>query len=538
MLKRSKWRPIAIAVFAVLLLAVAAFFFFLMKLNVLTTDYLLLVIAIAVLLVYIAGVLLFFGMRRKRSPGRRVRRIIGIVLSFVFAAAFLFGAAVLKKVDETKNAVIAKPDESPKSVVGIYVLPDDAADSLSDLSGYKFAVLPGLGDEKLHANYALGKINEALGSEVEAVAYTGIPDAFDAIFKGDVQALAVSKGFLALTLGEETESTFEDELRLIEEIVVPPTASLENTPILIDIDEVKSTPAPTPVPTPTPEPTPEPIKYGEDRPLVFYLSGMDKSGREIAYNAHADVNLLMVVNPFTKQVLLVSTPRDFFVMNHALGGMDKLTHCAIQGVPNSISSLDELYDIHVDNYCRINFTGFEEFVDLIGGITVDNPVTFRSTYDNGNYLFEEGILELEGYEALCYARERNAFGDGELARGRNQIRVISAIISKARSNSSTILMNYSEILDTLAGTFETDLTSEQMSDLIKVALGSLNDWDIKSYSAWGGSGKGTVASMGSQEVYFIWPNERSVAFAKELFDMILNNEIITDEVLENAPRAY
>ena len=97
-------------------------------------------------------------------------------------------------------------------------------------------------------------------------------------------------------------------------------------------------------------------------------------------------------------------------------------------------------------------------------------------------------------------------------------------------------MNYSDILDTLAGTFETDLTSEQMSDLIKVALGSINDWDIKSYSAWGGSGKGKVASMGSQEVYFIFPNSRSVDFTKELFRTILNNELITDEQLENAPR--
>ena len=79
---------------------------------------------------------------------------------------------------------------------------------------------------------------------------------------------------------------------------------------------------------------------------------------------------------------------------------------------------------------------------------------------------------------------------------------------------------------------------DQMSDLIKVALGSINDWDIKSYSAWGGSGKGTVASMGSQEVYFIWPNARSVAFTKELFATILNNELITDELLEEAPVAY
>ncbi len=534
MLKRSKWRPIAIAVFAVLLLAVAAFFFFLMRLDVLTTDYLLLVIAVAVLFVYIAGVLLFFGMRRKRSPARRVRRIIGIVLSLVLAAAFLFGATVLNKVEQTKRAMIATPEDSPKSVVGIYVLPDDAAKSLSDMSGYKFAVMPGLGEEKLHANYALGKINETLNTKVEAVAYPGIFDAFEALQNGEVKALAVSKGFLSLTKNPETEATFEDELRLVDEIVVPRSATLDNTPILVDVED----PKPTPVPTPTPEPTPEPIKYGEDRPLVFYLSGMDKFGKEIVYNAHADVNLLMVVNPLTKQILLVSTPRDFYLMNHALGGYDKLTHCAIQGVPNSIQSLEELYDIHIDNFCRVNFTGFYDFVDLIGGVTVENPVSFHTTYDNGNFYFEAGTLELDGYEALCYARERDAFGDGELARGRNQIRVISAMLDKARSNSSTILMNYADILDTLAGTFETDLTSDQMSDLIKVALGSLNDWDIKSYSAWGGSGKGKVASMGSQEVYFIWPNERSVAFATELFDTILNNELITDEQLEEAPRAY
>ena len=95
-----------------------------------------------------------------------------------------------------------------------------------------------------------------------------------------------------------------------------------------------------------------------------------------------------------------------------------------------------------------------------------------------------------------------------------------------------------DFLDTLAGTFETDLTSDQMSDLIQVALNSMNDWDIKSYSAWGGSGKGKVASMGSQEVYFIFPNSRSVDFTKELFHTILNNELITDEQLSNAPGAY
>ena len=391
-------------------------------------------------------------------------------------------------------------------------------------------MLAALGDEKLHSNYALGMINKAVGSPVDAVSYAGIADAAEALMNGDVQALAVNKSFLSLLDNTESYESFTGDIRQIDEITVPRSATLENTAIIIDGTVQEEV-----APAVTPEPTPEPIKYGEDRPLVFYLSGMDKYGKEIETNAHADVNILMAVNPITKQVLFVSTPRDFYVMNHALGGYDKLTHCAIQGVPNSIASLDEIYDIHVDNYCRVNFTGFADFIDLIGGITVDNPVTFRTTPLNSNYLFEAGPVDLDGWAALCYAREREAFGDGELARGRNQINVIKAIFNKVKSNSSAILMNYSDILDTLAGTFETDLTSEQMSDLIKVALGNINDWDIKSYSAWGGSGKGKVASMGSQEVYFIFPNARSVDFTKELFHTILNDELITDEMLSNAP---
>ncbi len=533
MLKRSKWRPIALSFFFILFLAVAIFFYFLLKLDILPLKYLIPIAAVIALLVCLVGFLLFYRMRKKRSHARRVRRIFGIILSCLFTIALLFGAVVLNRIDETKNAVIAQPESSPRSVVGVYVQKDDPAASLADTADYRYAVLGELGVEKLHANYALGRINESIGSAVEAVSYANITDAADALRSGDVQALAVSKSFLSLLKDTADYAAFPDEVKLIDEIVVPQSATFDNTPILV-AEAPEATPEPTP--TPTPEPTPEPIKYGEDRPLVFYLSGMDKSGKEIEYNAHADVNILMAFNPMTKQVLLVSTPRDTFVTNFALGGGDKLTHCAIQGVPNSIKALEYLYKTHVDNYCRLNFTGFEELVDLIGGITVDNPSTFTTDPDNGGHYFEEGILELNGYQALCYARERHAFGDGDLARGRNQVRVLTAMLDKAKSDSASILMNYSEILDALAGTFETDLTSDQISDLVKVALKSLNDWEIKSYSTWGGSGIRTVASMGSQEVAIIWPNAKSVAFASQLLEMITNGEVITDEFMASAPR--
>lgn len=529
MLKSKKWRPIALSVFFILLIAAAVFFYFLLKLDILPLKYLIPLAAVILLFVCLIGFLLFYRMRKKRSKARRIRRIIAIVLSLIFTTVFLFGSVFLKRVDDTKNAVVVQPDSTPRAIVGIYVKTDDPAANLSDTTGYRYGVLAGLGVEKLHANYALGKINESIGTSVEAYSFSSITDAADALRNGNVQALAVSKNFINLLKETDDYAAFSDEIRLIDQIAVPQDATLDNTPILVNE-------SPDMTPPPTPEPTPEPIKYGEDRPLVFYLSGMDKNGQEIEYNAHADVNILMAINPKTKQVLLISTPRDTFVMNFALGGGDKLTHCAYQGVPNSIKALEDFYSTNVDNYCRINFTGFEKLGNLIGGITLDNPKAFHTDYNNGDYYFEEGIITLDGYQALCYARERHAFGDGDLARGRNQIRVLTAILNKVKSDSGSILLKYSDILDALAGTFETDLTSEQISDLVKVALSNLNDWDIKAYSTWGGSGIRTVASMGSQQVAIVWPNANSVAFATKLLAMIKNDEFITDEVIAEAPR--
>lgn len=529
MLNSSKWKPIALSIFFVLLIAAAVFFFFLLRLAILPLEYVILITAVILLLVCMVGVLFFYRLHKKRSKVRRIRRIIGIVLAAFLTFAFLLGAVILNRVEKTKNAVIAQPDSNPRAVVGVYVKKADPAVSLSDMSGYRFAFLGDLGVEKLHSNYALGKINESIGSSVVAVSYASITDAVDAFLLDDVQAIAVNKSFLSLMADSDTYAGFPDEIRLIDEIVVPQSATLENTPILIEETVPQSTLEPTP------EPTPEPIKFGDDRALVFYLSGMDKSGQEIEYNAHADVNILMVINPKTKQVLLISTPRDTFVTNFALGGGDKLTHCAIQGVPNSIKALEELYDTHVDNYCRINFTGFEELGDLIGGVTLDNPKAFHTDYDNGNYYFEEGTITLTGHEALCYARERHAFGDGDLARGRNQVRVLTAMLNKVKNESGKLLLNYSEILNALAGTFETDLDSSQISDLVRVALKYLDDWDIRSYSTWGYNGIRTVASMGSQEVSIIWPNSDSVTFASQLLDLIINDDVITDDVLAGAP---
>ncbi len=541
MLKRKKWIPIASAVFAITVLAVAVFFISLLKVDVLIGEILLIIAAVMALLLFVAGLLLFKGLHRKRSAMRRIRRIIGLVLCLVVVFCSVFGTILMHNVEKTKTQISnAKSDEQPRSIVGVYVTDGDGAQKLSDMGAYTFAVLGELGAEKLNSNYAIGAINNAIGAEVKTVSYPGITDAASALRNGDVQAMVVSKTFILLLEDAENFAEFAETLRLVDEIPVPYNATLENTPIVIASiaaapEDPDTTPAPTPVPTPSPTPAP---LFGEDQTLVVYLSGLDK-WEAGASNIHSDVNILMFINSKTRQVMLINTPRDFYMVNPALGGYDKLTHCGIQGVYNSIEALERFYNLDIDNFARVNFTGFEQFVDSIGGITLDNPVEF--TGDAPGYRpvrFPVGELHLNGEEALVYSREREPFGDGDLGRGRNQLRVLTAILDNIKKNGASVLMNHAQILEAMGNCVDTDFTSDQISDLAKLATRYLNEWDIKSYGVIGDTGMAVTASGGTEPLYIIWPRQNSVDFAVRLMNMIQNDEIITDEVLAEAPLPY
>ena len=107
-------------------------------------------------------------------------------------------------------------------------------------------------------------------------------------------------------------------------------------------------------------------------PFVVYISGSDTRNLTLT-TSRSDVNILAVVNPSTKQVLLINTPRDYYVDTAAsAGAKDKLTHCGMYGIDCSMATLGNLYDEHVDYYVQINFNGFKTIVDAVGGITVES----------------------------------------------------------------------------------------------------------------------------------------------------------------------
>ena len=260
-------------------------------------------------------------------------------------------------------------------------------------------------------------------------------------------------------------------------------------------------------------------------PFVVYLSGVDNRG-ELTEKARSDVNILAVVNPTTKQVALINTPRDYYVDLAGTSSKDKLTHAGLYGVETSMATLGNLYGVNVEHYIRINFAGFISIIDAVGGVDVYSDQAFTSVGSPGYYdptTFAEGWNHLDGKSALAFARERHAFASGDIQRGINQMKVIDAMANKLKS--PTVLMSFSKLMDAVSDCFVTSLSQEQISALVRMQLSDLANWDIQSYSVTGSSGKSSQCySAKGQSLYVMKPDESSVAQAKELIASVLGGE--------------
>ena len=260
-------------------------------------------------------------------------------------------------------------------------------------------------------------------------------------------------------------------------------------------------------------------------PFVIYLSGVDTRG-ELTEKARSDVNILAVVNPQTKQVALINTPRDYYVDLAGTNSKDKLTHAGLYGVETSMATLGNLYGINVDHYIRINFAGFINIVDALGGVDVYSDQAFTSVGSPGYYdptTFAEGWNHLDGKSALAFARERHAFASGDIQRGINQMKVIDAMLNKIKSPA--LLMGFSKIMDAASDCFVTDFSQDQISALVRMQLSDFANWDIQSYTVTGSSGTSTQCySAKGQKLYVMKPDEASVSKAKEMIATVLGGE--------------
>lgn len=248
------------------------------------------------------------------------------------------------------------------------------------------------------------------------------------------------------------------------------------------------------------------------KPFVMYISGIDTYG-DIDTVGRSDVNILAVVHPSARKMLLVNTPRDYYVTLHGTSGPpDKLTHAGLYGVDTSRQTLGDLYGVDIPYYMRLNFSSLVKMVDVMGDITVQSDYAFKS--------FTVGKNTLNSKQALEFARERYSFSDGDRQRGRNQQKVIEAIIAKMSEPRN--ITRYGAILDTLQGSIQTNMDQRAMTTLAKMQLDDMKRWQVELIDVTGAGATRETYSMGAMSLYVMIPDEASVGMAKNKIQLYLH----------------
>lgn len=489
--RRNDWIPGAVITIIVIMLSVV-FMGLLAMTKMVPTIYMLI---IGIVLAVIAAII-WLLVWHTRYTGRFIG---GTVLAVIMIAILAFGGFYINK---TRSAISNISGETTEvTQMAVYVKSDDAADSVEATAGYTYGILSSLDRE--NTDGAVAHLNSQFGTEVQTKEYAGLTELADGILNGEVNAMLLNSGYLSVYEDMDGYTDFSTKIKEVGTVDVESTiqSAEESAPI-------------------------EPITTANGgKVYTIYLSGIDTRG-EMTAKSRSDVNIIATVNTDTHEILLVSTPRDYFVPLSISGGApDKLTHAGIYGIDVCMDTLGMLYDIDINYYFRINFGGFVKVIDALGGITVNSDYDFDSKNILG-YHFNKGENYVNGEQALIFARERYAFQEGDRQRGKNQMEVIRGVVKKALSPE--ILTSYSSILSSLDGCFGTNITYEEIAQILQQQLTNGGDWTIVSYSVNGTGATEKPYSM-SQKAYVMVPDYNTVDKAKSLMEKVRNGEVVTQE---------
>lgn len=251
-------------------------------------------------------------------------------------------------------------------------------------------------------------------------------------------------------------------------------------------------------------------------PFNIYISGIDTYG-SVNSVSRSDVNIIMTVNPKDGKIILTWIPRDYYVKLSNVNEFDKLTHAGIYGVETSVNTIEDLLDIDINYYVKLNFSSLTKTVDTFDGITVDSKYSFVS---QDGYKYTTGKNELDGKRALSFVRERKNLPNGDKSRGENQLAVLSAIINKASSKS--IITKYNSFLKTLKQSFVTNLSNKEITDFIKMQIDKDIKWEIVNVTLDGSDGYEYTYSYSKNKLYVMLPDQDTISHAKDVINEQFN----------------
>lgn len=469
---------IIVVLFAVITVALLATVIYL---NVLPLKFL---IPICILAVVANVASIFFTFRNK------TKNKVKVIISAIAAILIVVFSFVELKLIKTVGFLNAMSTETVNSkTYSVVVLSDSEYTKIEDIQ-YKLLLYY---DNELEKNKpAIDKLTEAITIVTEKT--DDVHELASKLIDKDVDAILVEDSYYPII--EEEMADFRTKTKVIY------TFALEDT-IEALAKEVSVT----------------------KEPFNIYVSGIDAYGK-ISSVARSDVNMVISVNPQTKQVLLVNIPRDYYVkLNGTSGYRDKLTHAGIYGIDMSVKTIEDLFNIDINYYVRVNFTSLIKIIDAIGGVNVYSKYSFTSRI--GKYKFVEGYNQMNGKQALGFARERYSFAEGDRMRGQNQQAVIDAMIKKVCS-SATILTKFDALLDSLEGSFQTNMDYTKMLEIVRMQISDNATWNISSISIDGLGSTERTYSMGKTLLYVMIPYAGSVNKAESMIKSVLNGEMLEE----------
>ena len=454
-------------------------------LNLIPMKYLLPVSAVLVLFLFMLGYLQIG--KHVNKINRVLGKLLIVVLSVILGAGNWYiyhtGSFFRNMIFNGKDVI----------VVSVVVKKDSGYDTIDDLKNKTVGSIS-LGDAETMAK-AITDLKDDLNGKVEMENYTSYKTYAEALYDGEVDAVLLNEGSRGLM--EDSKSSFTSDTKVIKQYTFEKDAKQVSKGVNVT-----------------------------KKPFNVYITGIDTYG-SLGTVSRSDVNMIVSINPITHQILMLGIPRDYYVAQTCQDNqLDKLTHTGMFGVDCTIETMENVMDIDLNYYARVNFSSLVDIVDALGGVDVESPFAFQSKF---GYLYQEGMNHLNGEEALGFARERKNLADGDNERSRNQMRLLKAIINKAISPS--IITNYTDVLEAVSGSFQTNMTQNEMTAFVKAQLNSMKGWDIKQIQLKGeGATKWTPAN--GFDAYVMIPEEGSIESAHNLIEKLHNGELITDEDVE------
>jgi len=481
---KSKFSKVLSVVLSVVLVISSFYLLYqVIRLNVLPTKFLFpLTIGVVVLDAIFILLLVYFSKNV-------VSKIVCIVLTLFICVASCMGGYYISKTHNVLSS-ITNVAKHAKNTVSVIVKESSSIKNKSQLNGVS------VGSLRLNEQGSKKALKE-LSSEgivLNQTEYDSMTALLEAFYNGEVDSIIINESSRSQILDMEAYSNFDSNTR----VVYQTSYKVKNNDSATSVSDITS------------------------KPFNVLISGSDTRGG-FDENGRSDVIMVATVNPKTHTILLTSVPRDFYVTTACdagdrcmQGALDKITHTGIHGTNTTKRTVEQLLGIEINYTFKVGFDTVTELVDILGGVDVYVEPGYATT--TSQFSVHEGVNHLNAQQALAFARERYSYTEGDRQRTKNQQQVLMGIVKEVTKPS--VITNYAAIMDTMANTFSTTMSNEEITDLIKYQLNNNPTWKMEQYMVDGTGDTLMCAELGDAASVMV-PDQSTVKMAKDKINAVL-----------------